>query len=168
MRYRYDMTPMPLGVAQDIFKIYTNMDLNWADDEHGCQNRSEILAYDLETRFHTRISKVTVTTEDPTENYVSVKKNPDSRLYNWSFHVAPLVEVQGKKSVEFYVLDPVLFDKIVPFSVWRDQIVSFNKDKKLKFNVISRYKGLPFGPQKNWKWERSEISNAAFYLFRKS
>ena len=164
---KYDLSPLTHEEIQKLYNEYRNMDLNWDIPEYGCQARAEIFSYLAEKYGSLKIAKVMVSSEDPQKDFVLSSESKDRhQCYKWSFHVAPVLYFRGNNANEadFYVIDPALFEGPVTLREWKNSFSTMNPQLKLKTNIVSRFKTIPYSLDTKWAWDKDEVDGAKAFL----
>jgi hypothetical protein len=103
--------------------------------EEGCWARAQIMAQELEKKG-IRVGKMFV----EADLNVDTKDALNGKNVHWSYHVAPVVAVNGKNGIEMRVLDPSLFTEPVSNKVWVDKLLSNTKSKnRAEIYVTDRF-----------------------------
>ncbi len=121
---------------QQLFKeLSQDPQYSFKSPEEGCWARAQIMAQELEKKG-LRVGKMFV----EADLNVDTKEALNGKNVHWSYHVAPVVAVNGKNGIEMRVLDPSLFTEPVSNKVWVDKLLLHTKAKnRAEIYVTDRF-----------------------------
>ncbi len=105
-------TPIPFGVAKQMFSSLSNTKIPFDYKQEGCFAR----AYEMALFLNNECIQ-------PLKIYVK-HRMPKTKFteYNWKYHAAILVLAERDTELKPFVIDPSLFTEIVSISTWLDRL----------------------------------------------